>query len=320
MRSYWKGKSLDEIHAFFVEYGLVDILEVKKVFWDGDEAPFAFQYLNKVNPEYAMTTMCEAAPGISICGDTYSFDPGFTEGGLSHARRLLRAHGVEMASHSPSQLENKSAASRLARLPSRLRFQTLPSIVHQHAEERPEAVAIVVWDEGDGVTLQVSFKQLSENVRAASSMLQHTFGLMPGDQCVLHSHNSIAYVCAALGAMEISATAVNLNWRLPDDINVQLLEQIDAKLLLASKHFGTLAKRVQQEQPGVHVVFFENICALPLHGTLPFRTAVPLPRPHPHRVEQPAVVFFTGGTTGTPKAVLHTHTRHAPIPRVWLPV
>ena len=141
--------------------------------------------------------------------------------------------------------------------------RTIPSIVHAHAASRPKAIALEVWDEEDGVSLTVSYAQLSENVRSATVFLAHVGGLQRGDRCALHSHNTVAYVCASLGAMELGATSVNLSWRQPDNVNLELLVGLGAKLLLASRAMSGLAERAQREVPSVRVMLFESICGTP---------------------------------------------------------
>ena len=191
--------------------------------------------------------------------------------------------------------------------------RTIPSIVHQHAVgAQCNAVALEVWDQDDGVTMTVTFSQLSAGVHSAAAYLTQVGGLAPGDLCALHSHNTVAYVCASLGAMEAGATSINLSWRQPDSINLTLLISLRANMLLHSHGFSSLAELAARDVQceGMRIVLFESICATPLHTAFPFgpvesgasvgETSKVLPL-------TPAAVFFTGGTTGTPKAVPHTH-------------
>jgi acyl-CoA synthetase (AMP-forming)/AMP-acid ligase II len=124
---------------------------------------------------------------------------------------------------------------------------TLPEVVHSHASASPERVAIEVWDEKLGVMMCVSFKQLSDNVRGAAVFLQKVGGLSAGENCAILSHNTVAYVCASLGLMEIGATAIHLSWRQPDVINLQLIKELGSRLLLSSKAFHKVAKQAQRE-------------------------------------------------------------------------
>lgn len=96
---HWQGKTEPEIRRFFEDYGMENqfswsIRNIETVFWDGSERPHAFRYLDKIDPNYAMDTMIHAAPGISIVGDAFSFDPGFTEGALDHVFRLMEVQSL----------------------------------------------------------------------------------------------------------------------------------------------------------------------------------------------------------------------------------
>ena len=191
--------------------------------------------------------------------------------------------------------------------------RTIPSVVHEHAHgAQRKAIALEVWDEDDGVTMSVTFAQLSMGVHSAAAFLMQVGGLAPGDACALHSHNTVAYVCASLGAMELGAVSMNLSWRQPDSINLGLLASLDAKLLLHSHGLSSLAELAAHDVhcEGIRIMLFESICATPLHTAFPFGPLVSGDSSNNTTglaSETPAAVFFTGGTTGTPKAVPHTH-------------
>ena len=228
---------------------------------------------------------------------------------------------LPMAAHPILSSESYQSSRGLAQCASEAAEQdagpdsrrTVFSIVHQHAEGvQRNAIALEVWDENDGVTMTVSFAQLSAGVHSAAMFLQEVGGLVRGDYCALHSHNTVAYVCASLGAMELGASSVNLSWRQPDSVNLGLLASLHVRILLHSQDFSSLAELAAHDAhcEGMRVMLFESICATPLHTVFPFapvQSVASLQVPAGLATATPAAVFFTGGTTGTPKAVPHTH-------------
>ena len=189
---------------------------------------------------------------------------------------------------------------------------SLPSAVFGHARSRPTKLALEVWDERSGVTLRVTFGDLAASIAAAVPVLRAQ-GLDDGQRFAMWASNSVAYVAVSVGGMSIGAVSVHLNWRLPEVTNKKLVQSLEIELLVHDAPFEAVAKATLAYVPPLKLLGLEAACAKPLSGTLPF--ALPLDEPYATAVaaearlspERVAAVFFTGGTTGTPKAVPHTH-------------
>ena len=101
--------------------------------------------------------------------------------------------------------------------------------------------------------------------------------------------------------MALGARSINLNWRNTVTINRVLVENLQPSVLLFSQPFKAAAGEIHQAL-GTRIAQIESIC----NGQpdrLPFEAASPaLPKDavaaNPSAI---AAVFFTGGTTGTPK-------------------
>ena len=201
--------------------------------------------------------------------------------------------------------------------PIRQAMETLPTALLAHAERTPDKVFIEVWDETRGVELQVTFSQLADCMLSGAQWLRAATGLQRGEYCAMLAHNSVAYLSVSLGAMALGAISLNLNWRQPDSTTRTLLEDLSPKVLVASKPFKGLATTLHRTL-GIKMVLLESICStsgLPLQPP-PDADAEQLRReirsnaagsPSEVGANMTAAVFFTGGTTGTPKAVPHTH-------------
>ena len=190
---------------------------------------------------------------------------------------------------------------------------TLPTCLIAHADRAPEDVFLEVWDEEEGVELRMTYKQLADCMLSGAQWLRAAVGLQQGDFCAMLAHNSAAYLSISFGAMALGAISLNLNWRQPDSTTRTLLEDLGPKVLVASKPFKATATAMHKAV-GIKMVLLESICS---PTGLPFQPPAPAEatalREEINAMatsggsNMTAAVFFTGGTTGTPKAVPHTH-------------
>ena len=127
-------------------------------------------------------------------------------------------------------------------------------------------------------------------------------GLAAGDAIALYLRNCAEFIVADVAIARLGAVKVPINFMLPVGTVEYILERSGAKALVVGTELPT-------EAIAVPSVVFEA-------GTRPRAGARPLAR-MPERpavaAEQalddpgaPAAIYFTGGTTGRPKGVLHT--------------
>lgn len=158
----------------------------------------------------------------------------------------------------------------------------LVSLLLQPAAETPEAVALV---EGDR---SVSFAEL-EALTAQGAGALVALGVAPGDRVAIAAHNDIGFVTSYLAALWAGAVAVPLNPLAPAKVLSGQSARVQAKMLLCGA--GTDDR---SELPG----------AVPVN-----RLAVG--EPMPVEVERDdtelAVLLFTSGTAGAPRAAMLTH-------------
>ncbi len=158
----------------------------------------------------------------------------------------------------------------------------LVSLLLRRAGEAPEAVALVEDER------YVSFAEL-EGLAARRAGGLAGLGVEPGDRVAIACHNDVAFVAAYLGALWAGAVAVPLNPLAPASVLAGQAERVRARVLLCG--------------PGT-----EELLELP--GALPegrLADALPMPAETERDDGELAVLLFTSGTAGAPRAAQLTH-------------
>ena len=158
----------------------------------------------------------------------------------------------------------------------------LVSTLLRHAELRPDAPAIV-----DG-EITMSFSEL-EALAARTAASFDSLGVEPGDRVAIAAANDTSFVGAYLGALWCGAVAVPLNPLAPVAAHATEFTRVGAKVLVCGTGVDHLL-----ELPGAIA-----------SGSLPDR------QPMAVEVERDdaelAVLLFTSGTAGAPRAAMLTH-------------
>jgi long-chain acyl-CoA synthetase len=158
----------------------------------------------------------------------------------------------------------------------------LVSVLLDHAEDRPDAPALV---EGERV---VSYAEL-EGLAAEAAAGLAELGVGPGDRVAIASHNDVAFVTTYLGALWAGAVAVPLDPLAPASVLDAQTARVQAKHLLCGA--GT-----------------EDLLVVP--GAAPIADLLGRGRLDAEAERDDAelaVLLFTSGTAGAPRAAMLTH-------------
>jgi O-succinylbenzoic acid--CoA ligase len=138
----------------------------------------------------------------------------------------------------------------------------------------------------DGVTSYNSYADQAERVASVF----HRAGIQPGDRIAILSQPSTNYPKLIMGCFHAGAVACPLNTRVPRQNLADWCRQVAVKALCVDDAFSDVA--------------FESIPVLEISEIL----ETPASEPAPHLVDprQPATILATSGSSGEPKAALHT--------------
>ena len=169
----------------------------------------------------------------------------------------------------------------------------LSELAQRHARERGDEVAIV---EPEPFRRTMTWSQLDGEITAVAAGLVAR-GLVAGHRVGLLGHNSIEFVTAYLGALRAGYVAVPMNTQSTLDDVRAMLQDSGARVLFASPDYELM----DTDLAGVHLVALsaEGLATLAASG----RGEVSSPRDP----EALAVLLYTAGTSGRPKAAMLTH-------------
>lgn len=157
--------------------------------------------------------------------------------------------------------------------------------IETHSNIRPDKVAI--WSEKESYT----YRQLHQKSLQTAYQLWAS-GVRPGDRVAIFAQNSPDWFAVFLGCGLLGACLVPLNWRLTKEEIDQIVADSQPKLTLTD-----LSGKNGPTENGSSVLELARFLQGPASAT-------DLPKV---AGDTPIAIFYTGGTTGTPKGAVLTH-------------
>jgi long-chain acyl-CoA synthetase len=167
---------------------------------------------------------------------------------------------------------------------------SLASVLQESALRWPDKVAVI---EGDR---EATYAELWDAALRRAGALRAA-GVEPGDRVALLGLNTIDFVTAYYGILARGAVVVPVAPMLVADEIAFLLEDSGARVALVAADLATVVARGAADA-GVEVLLLGSDAAL---------AAEPEPRRAASEPLDPAVLFYTSGTTGRPKGAVLTH-------------
>ncbi|WP_276259116.1 class I adenylate-forming enzyme family protein [Haloglomus litoreum] len=155
---------------------------------------------------------------------------------------------------------------------------------------------------------EYTYRELDKRSNAVANALVAR-GVEPGDRVALMMSNCLGYVIADLALLKAGAVKLPLNDMLTEDEFEYMLRDSGAGTVIAGPEFvdtlASLADAVDTVERGFVIEAeddrFESLADLEAEGDTTTAPDVTV------RPEDPSGHFYTGGTTGDPKGVVHSH-------------
>ena len=134
-------------------------------------------------------------------------------------------------------------------------------------------------------------------------------GVHKGDKVAILLYNCIEWLPIYFGILKTGATAVLLYFRYAADEIAYCVDKADVDVLLFGPEFiGRVEEIVDQIQPGRLLFFVGDDCPTWAESYRELEALCSSSDPQiPLTAEDDAAIYFSSGTTGFPKAILHNH-------------
>jgi len=198
--------------------------------------------------------------------------------GEAPARRDDQAPGI-VAREAVEQVLDHDHANAIERM------------VDRHAEQRPDAVALI---EGERL---LNYAELLDQIGRAARALAAE-GINTGDTLACLTHDSLDAAVVALAAMRQGVTVAYLNPFTRASGMPHLLRQSRPRMVLVGE---------DQIETAAPVLKDEELRWKPLAEVLEQAPVGDVPPAADIEAGTPAICLFSSGSTGLPKAVLHSH-------------
>jgi len=178
----------------------------------------------------------------------------------------------------------------------------------RNARMYPNEIALIERIPTENKRREITWKQFDELTnRFANTLIKK--GIRKGDKAIHLMMNSIDWLIAYFGIIRTGAWAVPLNFRFNSNDIKYCVDVAEPKAMVFGEEFADRIDAIKDRMPTIdHYIYVGN---KPPAYAEPFDKALESSSPNPPSVEityeDPCGLYFTSGTTGTPKPILLTH-------------
>ncbi|THB63466.1 MAG: long-chain fatty acid--CoA ligase [Gammaproteobacteria bacterium] len=180
--------------------------------------------------------------------------------------------------------------------------------LEKRAQLSPNNIALI--DRVTGSGREVTYKRWNLQVNQTAHFFREKLGLQKGDRIAILASNCIEYLDVLFACNKLGTILQNLNWRLAVPELEHLIKDAKPKILIYSNDFIDQVEKLKKRadiQVENYIAFEDQIqkSDLDFFERNNFRDTTP---DAPAISDQhPWLLCYTGGTTGLPKAAIHTY-------------
>ena len=185
---------------------------------------------------------------------------------------------------------------------------TIAEMLARNARMYPNDSALVELKSSKSIRKEVTWKEFDERANRIANTLM-AMGVTKGDKVVHLMMNSINWLEAYFGIIRTGAWVVPLNYRFTSKDIKYCVDVAEPKVMILGEEFKERVETIRSQLPTIKNYIF--VGQNPLEYTHNFEEVITRAPSHPVETELSdediCGLYFTSGTTGTPKPILLTH-------------
>ncbi len=164
--------------------------------------------------------------------------------------------------------------------------------------------------EGEEYRREMTWRSFEEDANRFANLL-FTRGIRRGDRVAILLMNCLEWLPIYFGILKTGALAVPMNYRYSAEEIRYCANLADCSMMIFGEEFISRVSEVKDEIPLIHNWFFvgkrSDTPAYADHYASMIYHCSPVPPPVEIADTDDAAIYFSSGTTGFPKAILHSH-------------
>ncbi|HEX3011516.1 MAG TPA: class I adenylate-forming enzyme family protein, partial [Syntrophomonadaceae bacterium] len=185
----------------------------------------------------------------------------------------------------------------------------ITEMLSRNARVYGDEISLIERDPAAGTRREISWRQFDDMANSFANALIAR-GIKKEDKVALLMMNCLEWLPAYFGILKTGALAVPLNFRYTAEEIKKCLETSEAQILVYGPEFIDRINAIKDELNCVeNYIFVGSDCPAGAESFSGLLSEFPAADPGIEILDSDlAALYFTSGTTGTPKSILHPHS------------